>query len=61
MSSPILGQFSKAGVKPKRVLQEFRVTADALVEVGTKIVASHFVPGQYVDVSGTSYAIMSYM
>lgn len=40
------GHYDKAGVKPKRDLQEFRVTPDALLPVGTRIRAMHFVPGQ---------------
>lgn len=47
-----LGQFNKAGVAPKRKLQEFRVTPDCLIPVGTHIKAKHFVPGQLVDVCG---------
>ncbi len=39
---------------PKRKLWEFRVTPDALLHPGTPILAQHFVPGQLVDVCGTS-------
>jgi large subunit ribosomal protein L3 len=31
---------------------EFRVSEDALLEVGSTIAASHFVSGQYVDITG---------
>ncbi len=48
------GHFSKAKVEPARRLAEFRVSPDALLEVGAEITAEHFVPGQYVDVTGTS-------
>ncbi len=48
------GHFAKAKVEPKRKLAEFRVTEDALLEVGSELSASHFVAGQYVDVTGTS-------
>src|SRR5271163_2543983 len=48
------GHFAKAEVEPKARLAEFRVSADALVEVGTEISAAHFVPGQRVDVVGVS-------
>ncbi len=48
------GHFAKAKVEPKRRLAEFRVDADALLEVGSEVVASHFVPGQKIDVTGTS-------
>jgi large subunit ribosomal protein L3 len=48
------GHFSAAGVPIKRKVAEFRVTPDALLPVGFSLLASHFVAGQYVDVSGTS-------
>jgi len=48
------GHFAVAKVEPKRKLQEFRVTADNLIEIGAEITVDHFVPGQYVDVTGTS-------
>ncbi|KAG0370338.1 translation protein [Gamsiella multidivaricata] len=51
VTKPMLGHFEKAGVQPKRKLFEFRVTPDAVLPVGTELVASHFVPGQYVDCS----------
>jgi large subunit ribosomal protein L3 len=47
--------YEKAGIiNPGRRLQEFRVTEDSLLEPGTHLNASHFVPGQLVDVCGTS-------
>src|ERR671935_2741542 len=48
------GQFAVAKVEPKRKVAEFRVSEDALIPVGAEITADHFVPGQYVDVTGTS-------
>src|SRR5213079_3016667 len=48
------GHFAKAKVEPKAKLAEFRVSEDALVDVGAEITAAHFIPGQYVDVTGTS-------
>jgi large subunit ribosomal protein L3 len=36
----------------KRELAEFRVTEDALLPVGTMLMAAHFTPGQYVDIQG---------
>lgn len=50
VSAPERGHLARAGLGPKRVLREFRVTRDALVPVGTKLSAAHFVPGQDVDV-----------
>ena len=54
VSKPMRGHFAKANVEPKRKLVEFRVSANALVDVGVEIVPSHFANGQYVDVTGTS-------
>jgi large subunit ribosomal protein L3 len=54
VTKPMRGHFAKAKVEPKRVLREFRVADDALVEAGTKLSAAHFVAGQRLDVSGTS-------
>lgn len=48
------GQFAVAKVEPKRRVEEFRVTADAMIPVGAEIQADHFVVGQFVDVTGTS-------
>jgi large subunit ribosomal protein L3 len=53
-SKAMRGHFAKAKVEPKRKLVEFRVAENALLEPGTELVASHFVPGQYVDVTGNS-------
>ena len=53
VSKAVLGQFEKAGVVPKRNLAEFRITEDAVLPVGTKVTASYFTAGQYVDVCGT--------
>src|ERR1700730_12150712 len=54
VTQPQRGHFAKAKVEPKAKLAEFRVSEDALVAVGAEITAAHFVPGQYVDVTGTS-------
>ena len=51
---PMRGHFAKAKVEPKRKLAEFRVSEDAVLEVGAQLSAAHFVAGQYVDVIGTS-------
>ena len=54
VSKPMRGHFAKANVEPKRKLVEFRVSPDALIDVGAELVPSHFSEGQYVDVTGTS-------
>jgi len=51
---PMRGHYAKAKVEPKRKLVEFRVSADALIEVGAEMSVEHFVTGQFVDVTGTS-------
>jgi large subunit ribosomal protein L3 len=52
VAKPQRGHFGKAEVEPKARLVEFRVSEDALIDVGAEISADHFVPGQMVDVSG---------
>jgi large subunit ribosomal protein L3 len=54
VTQPMRGHFAKAKVEPKRHLAEFRVSADALLDVGAELSVEHFLPGQYVDVVGTS-------
>ena len=46
------GRFAAAKVEPKRKIAEFRVTEDSLIPVGAEITADHFLPGQFVDVTG---------
>src|SRR5215475_13389084 len=46
------GHFARSEVEPKRKVVEFRVTPENLIAVGAEITAAHFVPGQYVDVTG---------
>ncbi|MGP1394988.1 MAG: 50S ribosomal protein L3 [Inquilinaceae bacterium] len=54
VSKPLRGHFAKARVEPRQKVAEFRVTEDALLKVGDELTADHFVPGQHVDVTGTS-------
>ncbi len=54
VTKPLRGHFAKARVEPKKKLVEFRVTEDALLEVGDELTAAHFIAGQHVDVIGTS-------
>jgi large subunit ribosomal protein L3 len=46
--------FAIAKVEPKRKVAEFRVSPENLIEVGAELTADHFIPGQLVDVTGTS-------
>ena len=53
-SQGMRGHFAAAKVEPKRKVAEFRVDADAMINVGEEITADHYFAGQYVDVAGTS-------
>jgi len=48
------GHFAKSKVEPKSRLVEFRISPDAMVDVGAELTAEHFVAGQFVDVAGIS-------
>jgi large subunit ribosomal protein L3 len=52
VAKPQREHFAKAQVPLKQRVCEFRVADDAVLEVGATIAASHFVPGQLVDVAG---------
>ena len=54
MTKPMRGHFAKAHVEPKAKLAEFRVSSDSLLPVGSTLSVTHFLPGQFVDVVGTS-------
>lgn len=49
-----LVHFKKAGVAPKLRLMSFPVSRDAVLPAGYTIDARHFVPGQFVDIRGTT-------
>jgi len=54
VSKPNKAVFAKAGVDAPAKVVEFRVAADALLDVGATLTSAHFVKGQKVDVTGTS-------
>jgi large subunit ribosomal protein L3 len=54
VAKPQRSAFGKAEVEPKARVAEFRVDEDALLDVGARISAEHFVAGQMVDVSGVT-------
>ena len=54
VSKAMRGHFAKASVMPKMKLAEFRISEDAMVDVGSTLAPSHFVNGQKVDIVGTS-------
>lgn len=53
-SKALRGHFAKSSVEPKAKLAEFRVSPENMLDVGAEITAEHYVPGQKVDVTGTS-------
>ena len=46
--------FSSINIKPKKIIKEFRVDNDNILEVGAKIDVNHFKVNQFVDVSSIS-------
>lgn len=53
LARPLLGEFKKAGVEPKRFIREFRLTSDP-PEGEINLSVTQFQPGDYVDVIGRS-------
>ena len=54
LSNPMKGHFKKNNITAKAKLSEFRVTEENLLENGSELSASHFIDGQFIDVSGVS-------
>jgi large subunit ribosomal protein L3 len=54
VAKPQRAAFGKAQVEPKAKVVEFRVAEDALLDVGARISAEHFVAGQLVDIAGVT-------
>jgi large subunit ribosomal protein L3 len=54
VAKPQRAAFGKAEVEPKAKVVEFRVAEDALLDVGSRISAEHFVAGQLVDIAGVT-------
>jgi large subunit ribosomal protein L3 len=55
------GHFARADVPPLQYLEEFKVSPEAMLPIGTKLYAQHFVPGQWVDVRGVTYVIFEFV
>ncbi|HJT81878.1 MAG TPA: 50S ribosomal protein L3 [Chthoniobacterales bacterium] len=53
LTKPVLGEFKKAGVEPKKLMREFRLTNDA-PEGEVNLSITQFKAGDYVDVIGRS-------
>ena len=54
VSKPVMGQFKKANVAPKKVLKELPIDNVEAYEIGQEINCSIFAEGDHVDVVGTS-------
>ncbi|MBM3450091.1 MAG: 50S ribosomal protein L3 [Armatimonadetes bacterium] len=54
VNKPMRGVYARAGVKPRRVLREFRLGAGETFEVGQEIAVTAFHDGDTVDVTGKS-------
>ena len=54
INKPQRKDFSKLKMSPKKIVKEFRVDSDNILEIGTKIDANHFKINQYIDASSKS-------
>jgi large subunit ribosomal protein L3 len=54
VNKPQRAIFGLAEVEPKAKVVEFRVSEDALLELGATVSADHFVAGQMVDIQGVT-------
>ena len=54
VNKPQLGQFKKAGIKPCKVMKEFKLDGADAMTVGSVITCDTFVAGDRIDVSGVS-------
>jgi large subunit ribosomal protein L3 len=54
LSCAMRGFYERKGLEPCRLLREFRVTPDNLLNVGDSVRVDHFSTGQLIDVTGVS-------
>jgi len=54
INKPQRKMFSSIKIKPKKIVKEFRVDNDNILEVGTKLDVNHFKVDQFVDASSIS-------
>jgi large subunit ribosomal protein L3 len=54
LTKPMRGYFAKAETEPKAYLREFRVDDANVMAVGQGVSVDMFLPGQLIDVTGTS-------
>lgn len=56
-TKPLVMHTATKGIAPKQFFREFRVHPDYILPVGWEFNALHFVPGQFVDIQGTTYVL----
>ena len=54
INKPQRKMFSSINIKPKKIVKEFRVDNDNILEVGTRLDVNHFKVDQFVDASSIS-------
>jgi len=54
ISKPQRKIFSAINVKPRKIIKEFRVDEDQLLDIGNVISVDHFAKDQFIDVTGIS-------
>ena len=54
IKKPLRKIFSSIKLNPKKILKEFKVDDENILEVGTKLNANHFKVNQFIDVSSIS-------
>ncbi|GHS91391.1 50S ribosomal protein L3 [Alphaproteobacteria bacterium] len=54
LSKPLRGYYAKKESEPFKISKEFRVTEEAILDIGTVLASNHFSEGQLVDVTGIS-------
>ncbi|KAL0084085.1 translation protein [Phycomyces blakesleeanus] len=54
VSKPLRVHYENLGVGLREKVAEFKVSEDAILPIGTELSASHFVTGQYVDITAPS-------
>ena len=54
VTKPLKGHFDKAGVTPRKALQEFKVDSSVDFTIGQEILADLFTEGDKVDITGIS-------
>ena len=54
VNKPQRKNFSSLKIKPKKILKEFRVDENNILEIGTSLSVNHFKKDQYIDASSKS-------